>query len=198
MEGESAVELNYRNRLPQLLLDFLTFGLFTFGGGWSIIAQMQRLYVQKRHELTEADMLDLASVGRSLPGTMIGNVAMMFGYRAAGLPGGFICVFGMALPPMAVLTVITYFYTAFQANPWVNAAMTGIRAAVVPIVLSTLLGMLKSAFTVPPCVVVAGICAVLFFCFNVSCVWLVVLGAVFGILISGYYERRNESGEQKK
>lgn len=42
----------------------------------------------------------------------------------------------MILPPMAVLAVITQFYTAFQSNLWVAAAMRGIRAAVVPIMIS--------------------------------------------------------------
>ena len=52
----------------------MKFGLFTFGGGWSIIAQMQKLYVEQEHTITSEELLDLTSVGRSLPGTMIGNV----------------------------------------------------------------------------------------------------------------------------
>lgn len=54
---------------------FLEFGLFTFGGGMSIVAQIQKTYVEEKHLLKNEDILDLTSVGRSLPGTMIGNVA---------------------------------------------------------------------------------------------------------------------------
>ena len=55
--------------LTGLLRDFMKFGLFTFGGGWSIVAQMQKRYVEQQGLLTQEELLDLTSVGRSLPGT---------------------------------------------------------------------------------------------------------------------------------
>ena len=54
---------------------FFHISWFTFGGGWSIVAQMQKDYVDGKKELTTEELLDIVSVGRSLPGTMIGNVA---------------------------------------------------------------------------------------------------------------------------
>ena len=182
--------MKYKNRLLRLLLDFLKFGMFTFGGGWSIIAQMQKVYVDERQDLTSEEIIDLASIAKSLPGTMIGNAAMLFGYRMAGIAGGIICVIAMVTPPLAVLTVITFFYNAFRTNLWVNAAMTGIRAAIVPIIASAAYGMVKSAFKVPPAYIVGAVSFVLYFCYGVNCVWLIVFGAVSGLLISSFYERR--------
>ena len=72
----------------QLLKEFIRFGCFTFGGGWSIVAQMQQLYVEKKKVITSQELMDLTSVAKTLPGTMIANVAMLYGYRAGGLPGG--------------------------------------------------------------------------------------------------------------
>lgn len=155
--------------LTGLLRDFMKFGLFTFGGGWSIVAQMQKRYVEQQGLLTQEELLDLTSVGRSLPGTMIGNVAMLFGYRMAGFLGGLACVVGMVTPPMAVLTVITLFYSAVRHNPWVMAAMMGVRCAVVTAV---------------------SFCLYLFL--NVNCVWLVVIGAVCGLILSKYMEGKGE------
>ena len=43
-----------------LLTEFMRFGCFTFGGGWSIIAQMQQLYVQKKKVITSQELLDMA------------------------------------------------------------------------------------------------------------------------------------------
>ena len=168
----------------------MKFGLFTFGGGWSIIAQMQKLYVEQEHTITSEELLDLTSVGRSLPGTMIGNVAMLYGYRVAGIAGSMACLFGMILPPMAVLAVITQFYTAFQSNLWVAAAMRGIRAAVVPIMISAVIGMVGSAFRFPPCYAVMLLVIALYLFLNVNCVYLVVIGAVCGLLIAEFYERK--------
>ena len=95
---------------------FFRISWFTFGGGWSIVAQMQKDYVEQKRELTDEELLDIVSVGRSLPGTMIGNVAYLFGYRQAGILGGVLSVVGMVLPPMLILSVLTYCYVLFQEN----------------------------------------------------------------------------------
>lgn len=165
-----------------LFLQFLKFGCFTFGGGWSIVSQMQRLYVEEKKIITNDDLLDLTSVGRSLPGTMIGNIAMLFGYRQAGLVGGLVCVFGMILPPLAILAVITLFYTAFRDSYWVAAAMTGIRTAVVPIILSAAFPLMKSGLSTGVGIIIA-IAALGAYLYGIGCVWLVVGGAVVGLLL---------------
>ena len=185
-------------KLLKLYTDFLKFGSYTFGGGWSIVAQMKDLYVDKEKIITNEDLFDLTSIGRSLPGTMIGNIAMFFGYRMAGFFGGLACVFGMITAPAVVLILITTFYTAFQHNLWVYAAMKGIRSAVAPIIFAALSGMIKSAFKFPPCYFVTLLAFGLFF--YVNCVWLVVIGAVLGIFISELHERKalNKEGAIKK
>ncbi|MBQ3397219.1 MAG: chromate transporter [Synergistaceae bacterium] len=179
------------NMILRLYLQFLKFGSFTFGGGWSIVAQMKELYVEREKILTDEELLDITSIGRSLPGTMIGNIAMFFGHRQAGFLGGIACMFGMITVPMIVLIAITSFYTAFQSNIWVASAMKGVRTAVAPVILSALMGMIKSAFKLPPCIFIALAMFILFFAFNVSCVWLVVIGAVLGLIVCEYYERVN-------
>ena len=135
-----------------LFFQFMKFGLFTFGGGWSIVAQMQKLYVEQEKVITSEELLDLTSVGRSLPGTMIGNVAMLYGYRVAGIAGGM----------------------------------------VVPIMISAVLGMVGSAFRYPPCYAVMLLVIALYLFFNVNCVYLVVIGAVCGLLIAEFYERKGD------
>ena len=177
----------------RLFADFIQFGVFTFGGGWSIIAQMQRRYVEKEKRLTPEELLDLTSLGRSLPGTMVGNVAMLYGYRECGVLGGVACIFGIALPPLVILSIITVFYSAFRDNEWVAAAMSGVRAAVVPIIFSAAVGLLKGTFKFPPCVAVFVITLVLYLAFGLSCVYLVIIGAVCGLIISEIYERRGKS-----
>ena len=181
---------NKRNPI-QLFLEFARFGCFTFGGGWSIIAQMQQYYVDKRKEITSQELLDLASVAKSLPGTMIGNVAMLYGYRVAGFAGGFAAVFGMILPPLAVILVISFFYAAFRANPWVNAAMEGMQAAVVPIIFGAAVNLVKGSLPYPPCVLLLLISAAGYLLTDINPIFMVILGVLLGLVIGSYYERRS-------
>lgn len=155
----------------------------------SIVAQMQKIFVQKRGEISDEELLDLTGVARSLPGVMVGNTAMLYGYHAGGVLGGFAAVVGLSIPPLMMLSVITLFYEAFRANPWVDAAMMGIRAAVVPIIVCALLSMWKGSFTYAPCFGVMAVALVLYL-LGVNCIWLMVFGAVCGIGISEFYERR--------
>jgi len=100
----------------QLALEFMRFGCFTFGGGWSIVAQMQQLYVEKKNTITAQELMDLTSVAKSLPGAMVANVAMLYGYRTAGLAGGVAAVLGLCLPPMGILIAISFFTRRSEAT----------------------------------------------------------------------------------
>ena len=177
-----------------MFLEFAKFGCFTFGGGWSIIAQMQQLYVEKRKEITSQELLDLTSVAKSLPGTMIANVAMLYGYRVGGLWGGLAAVFGMILPPLAVIVAISYFYAAFRANLWVSAAMEGMQAAVVPIIFSAAINLVKGSMPYPPCVLLLLISVAAYLFTDLNPILLVILGVVLGLVIGSYYERRKRNG----
>ena len=179
--------------LAKLYMQFLKFGSFTFGGGWSIVAQMKELYVDTEHSMTDEELLDITSIGRSLPGTMIGNIAMFYGHRIAGFWGGVACMFGMITVPMIILLLITSFYTAFQSNVWVASAMKGVRAAVAPVILSALMGMIKSAFKLPPCIAVGIIMFGLYYFLRVSPITLVIIGAVLGLAICEFYERKGKN-----
>lgn len=64
----------------ELFAFFFKIGCFTFGGGWSILAQMEQEFVDKRKWLTKSELLDMVAVGRSVPGIMITNISMIFGY----------------------------------------------------------------------------------------------------------------------
>lgn len=173
-----------------LLREFISFGCFTFGGGWSIIAQMQQRYVEQKKEITSQDLLDLTSVAKSLPGTMITNVAMLYGYRVGGLLGGLVSVFGMCVPPMLVLIVISYCYSAFRSNYWVMAVMEGMQAAVVPIILSAAIGLAKGSIKYPPCLVVVLVSLALYLFTEINAIFLVLIGVAAGLAMGEFYTRR--------
>ena len=167
---------------------FFHISWFTFGGGWSIVAQMQKDYVEQKQELTDEELLDIVSVGRSLPGTMIGNVAYLFGYRQAGILGGVLSVVGMILPPMIILSVLTYCYVLFKENIWVAKMLGGVRAAVVPIILSAAIKLSKGAFPEKICYALCIGGCVLNLVFGVNCVLVILLGVAAGLIIGKWKE----------
>ena len=142
----AAPETMPRVKLALLLFAyFIKIGTFTFGSGWSILAQMEQEFVDKRHWMTKQDLLELVAVGKSLPGIMITNITMLFGYQMAGVLGGVLAVLGIALPAVVVLSLVTLVYDAIKSNYWVWAALKGVQCAVVPIIGGAAISLGKEA-----------------------------------------------------
>ena len=190
MEASQKADTHRKGRVPGLFWQFFKFGCYTFGGGWSIVAQMQKEYVQKRGWLTEEELLDITSVGRSMPGLMIGNVSSRFGSHVAGFPAATACVTGMCIPPLLILTAVTWFYTQVRDNPYVSRAMVGVRATVVPIITSAALGLRKAALTDRFGYVILLLGFVLYLFFGMNCITIVLLGGLLGFLLSLWREHR--------
>lgn len=166
-----------------LFLQFLKIGFCTFGGGWSIVAQMQKTFSDKEKMISNEELLDIISIGRSMPGLMVGNITALFGYHVAGFLGALTCVFGMAIPPFIILSVVTYLYSDIEEMGVVVAAMHGVRAAVVPIIVSAVLRLMKTAYGYPVCYAISIVTIALYLLFHMSCFLLVVLGVFAGFVI---------------
>lgn len=163
-----------------LFLYFFRVGWYTFGGGWSLAVEIQKQFVEKEHKIEGEELLDIVSVGRSLPGTMIGNVAYLLGYHIAGVPGGVLSVIGIALPPLIILSVVTFGYTMVRDSVIISRAMLGVRSIVPVIILSAVLKLNKGAFHKWPCYVICGAGLALSL-MKLGSIVVVLLGAAAGL-----------------
>ena len=177
------------SRVLDIFLTFLKFGCFTFGGGWSIVAQIQKEYVEKKHWITDEELLDFTSVGRSVPGLMVGNASVLFGCQAAGIPGALAALIGVALPPFFIMIAVTFIYSLVKDNPYVDRAMMGVRAAVVPIIISALAKLFKSGMKDLFCYLIAiGALALSLFT-SMNNILIVIMGAAAGLIYMEARER---------
>ena len=175
-----------------LYLYFFKIGWFTFGGGWSIVAQIQTDFVEKKKVMEDQELLDITSVGKSLPGIMICNSTYLFGYHQGGALGGVLALLGIATPPLIILSAVTFFYHTLRDNMYVARAMAGVRAVVVSIILSAVLKLQKTQSELPR-PAFYGLCAAscaLSFALRVNNVLIVLGGVMIGLL---YHMRRREA-----
>ena len=181
------------SRTLTILSTFFRIGCFTFGGGWSIVAQMQKEFVEKRGWITDEELLDYTSVGRSTPGLMIGNVAVLFGYGTAGVPGALAALLGTALPPIIIMLGVVYLYDLVKDNLYVSRAMVGVRAAVVPIIFSALLKLFKPGMKDAFCYIIAAAAFALCLFTKLNNVVIVLMGAAAGLAVTEGRGRRDLS-----
>lgn len=184
------MDVERRISYSDLFRQFFKIGCCTFGGGLSIVAQIQKEYVEKRGWLTDKDLLEITSVGRSLPGIMIANVSYLFGYHLAGFPGAVICLLGLALPSIIILTLVTWGYTIIRENVYFSRAMAGIRASVAPIIAVAALNMRKAALTEAASWLFSLLALGMYILFDINCLIIVLSCGLLGIAFCSWKHRK--------
>ena len=135
--------------LPTLFFTMLKIGLFTFGGGYAMIALLENEFVTKREWLEQEEFLDVAAIAESTPGPIAINSATYIGYKQAGLLGSLVATLGMTLPSFCIIYAISLFFDAFLSLTVVACAFRGIQIAVLYLILSAGLRMLKKMKKTP-------------------------------------------------
>ena len=171
-----------------LFWEFIKLGAFTFGSGWSIIAQMEQEFVDKRHWVEQSDLLELIAVGKSLPGIMVANITLLFGYQMAGVLGGICAAIGLCIPAVVTLTIVTAIYDAIKDNYWVWSALKGVQCAVAPIIGGAAISLGKDALTSAMPIIICAVAFVLCYFTSISNLTLVVAGVVIALVWMGVSE----------
>ena len=114
--------------LAELFLTFAKIGLFTFGGGYAMIAQIKEVVVEQKKWLDDEELMQIITVAESTPGPIAINMATYVGYKKKGVAGSAMATFGVVLPSLIILYVISLFLDTFLQNKYVAYAFTGINA----------------------------------------------------------------------
>ena len=114
-------------------------GVTSFGGPAGQIAMMHRVLVDEKRWLDERTYLTALSFCTLLPGPEAMQLATYAGWRLHGLKGGLAAGLLFALPGAAVILALSMSYALYGSLPLVAALFTGIKAAVLAIVLEALL-----------------------------------------------------------
>ena len=119
---------------------------FTFGGGFVIIPLMRRKFVEDLKWLEENEMMDLAAIAQSSPGAIAVNAAILTGFKIGSVAGAMIAMLATVLPPVIIITVISFFYNAFRENAVVGAVMKGMQAGVAAVICDVVIRMGSGVF----------------------------------------------------
>lgn len=126
-----------------LFLTMLKIGLFTFGGGYAMIALLENEFVSKKKWLDKDEFLDVAAIAESTPGPIAINAATYIGYKNAGIIGSIVATLGICIPSFIIIFAISLFFDTFLSLTYVAYAFKGIQVCVVYLILSAGLKMLK-------------------------------------------------------
>lgn len=129
--------------LLDLFLSFAKIGLFTFGGGYAMIALIENACVEKKQWITHDEMMNITVIAESTPGPIAINCATYVGYKQKGLIGAVAATIGMILPSFCIIFLISLFLDHFLEITWIAHAFLGIKIAVGILILDAAIKMIQ-------------------------------------------------------
>lgn len=130
--------------LGTLFFTFFKIGLFTFGGGYAMIALLEEEFIQRRRWLDKDEFLDMTAIAESTPGPVAFNSATYLGYKLAGVPGAAVATVAVCLPSFLIIYAISLFFEQFTQLTVIANAFKGIQVCVIYLIFSAGVRMLQA------------------------------------------------------
>ena len=172
--------------LLSLFLTFFKIGLFTFGGGYAMIAQIKESIVENKKWLTDDELMEMITIAESTPGPIAINMATYIGYKKKGVLGSAFATLGVVLPSMIIIFIISLFLEEFMKNKFVAFAFKGIKCAVAFLILRAGMGMFKKVEKKALPIIIFSLVFALMIAFELlgvkfSSVFFILAGGVIGV-----------------
>jgi chromate transporter len=182
MQSESGAEASPGPDFRSALRVWARIGLLSFGGPAAQIALMHRVLVDERRWLSERRFLSALSFCMLLPGPEAMQLATYSGWRLHGTRGGLAAGLLFVLPGALLVLALSILYGAFGKTAPAEALFTGVKAAVLAIVLQALVRLGRRALQGRLDWLVAGLAFVALFFFALPFPLVVIAAAVAGYL----------------
>lgn len=165
-----------------LSLYFLKIGAILFGSGYVLLAVLRADLVLRLHWLTDAQLLDAVAVSQATPGPFF-TVSTFIGYLLAGWKGAALATVGMFLPAFIYVAATARFLPQLRKSPIAAAFLDGVNASAVALMAFVGYQFARASLTSLPLIVIAAAAVFLVFRYKVNSTWLVLGGALLGILL---------------
>lgn len=178
----------------ELFLTFAKIGVMTFGGGAAMLPMLQRELLERKHWVSEEELMDYYAIGQCTPGIIAVNTATFVGEKRKGVRGGIAATLGMIFPSFVIILILATAISAVSDIAWVQNAFAGIRACVCVLIVNAVIKLAKKSVID---VWTAGIFAAVFglnLFLDLSPIWFVLLAAAAGVIICVVRAKRKERG----
>jgi len=172
--------------LVPLSLYFLKVGAVLFGSGYVLLAVLRADLVVRLHWLTDAQLLDAIAVSQATPGPFF-TVATFIGYLLGGWKGASLATAGMFLPAFVYVAATAGFLPRLRKSPLASTFLDGVNAAAAALMAYVGWQFAHAALVNVPAIALALLSGLLAFRYEVNSTWLVLGGALAGILLRTFH-----------
>ena len=169
--------------LLPLFLFFLKVGAVLYGSGYVLLAFLRADLVERWHWLTESQLLDAIAVGQVTPGPVF-TTATFIGYVLGGLSGATVATAGIFFPAFLFVAASGPLVPRIRRSPAAGAFLDGVNAASLALMFVVTYQLGRAAVFDVPTIVLALVSGVALFRFHLNSAWLMLGGALLGLLLS--------------
>jgi chromate transporter len=167
--------------LAQLALLFAQLSLLAFGGGNTVLPEMQREVVDVHHWMTAADFAALFALAQAAPGPNM-LVAALIGLRVAGLPGAVVATLGIITPSSLLTIAVVRLWDRFRNAPWRRAMQAGLVPVTAGLFLAAALLIAEAADRSLVLAALTAAVAGISLATRLHPLWLLAAGALLGVI----------------
>lgn len=168
---------------------FLKFGSIVYGSGYVLLAFLHADLVARLKWLTSTQLLDAVAVGQVTPGPVF-TTATFIGFILDGPRGAIIATAGMFLPAFLFVAVSGPLVPRLRKSPLAGAFLDGVNAASLALMAVVTWELGRAALVDGVTIVLALISTLLLFRFRVNSLWLILGGALTGLLLASFLPLR--------
>lgn len=172
-------ELSLKEKL-QMFFTFFKIGIFTFGGGYSMIPLIEKEVVNKNKWLTKKEISDLLSLSQTLPGSVTINSATLIGYKILQLEGSIIATLGVVLPSFIIILIISLFFTNVAQLGSIQAFLHGVQSAIISLILFSAISLKKESIEDKLNWIILTISLISMILFHINPIIIIFIGIIIG------------------
>lgn len=169
--------------LPVLFLTFLKIGSILYGSGYVLLAFLRSDFVLRLGWLTDGQLVDGIAIGQLTPGPVF-TTATFIGYLLAGLPGALLATLAIFLPSFIFVAISNPLIPRLRRSPWLGKLLDGVNVASLGLMAAVTVQLGRSSLKDPLTILAALVSFFLLMRYKTNSTWLILGGAVLGILRS--------------
>lgn len=167
----------------KIFLTFLKVGSILYGSGYVLFAYLDAELVATGL-LTTTELLDAIGIGQFTPGPVL-STSTFIGYQLGGFWGAIAATTGIFLPSFLFVLILNPFIPKMRKSTVLGYFLDAVNVAAMAVMLAVLITMSFATLIDWQSIVIAIVAAILVFRFkNVSVIWVIIIGAVLGYLLS--------------
>ena len=172
--------------LPLLFLTFLKIGSVLYGSGYVLLAFLRADFVVRYGWLTDRQLMDAIAIGQVTPGPVF-TTATFIGFVLGGVPGALLATLGIFLPSFIFVAISNPLIPRMRKSAWVSGLLDGVNVASLGLMAAVAWQLGRASVTDPLTVLMALASFVLLIRLKVNSTWLIVGGALIGLLSAVFH-----------